>query len=211
MKFLRYTPEYQGLLESYFNNPDTPDNNSSHKKIKSHLYDGENGILFCIEDNCEIVAVFGAILVKLDNNTVCAKIPHRLHVRKDYTKYHNMFIDKFFEPALYDWLEQKQIFNLMQTVNEGNERAGFVSWLRHTRRRKYAKMYVNDFGKQFIDGNWNVLPVLINEMNTWQYCAWVSINGTDWNKKWRETKNISPHIYNKLCTHFKISDLGWAL
>ena len=199
------------LLEKYFNHEDTPFNNRSHQMIRSHLYDLDKGVLFFIEDNNEIVATFGAIVVIMSDGVVCAKVPHRLHVRKDYTQHHNSFVDKLFEPALYDWLEQKQIYNLMQTVNQGNERAGFVSWLRHNRRRKYASQHVTDFGKQFINGTWTIQPYLIDEMQTWQYCAWVSINNTPWNRIWRDTKDISPQIVNKLNSHFKFSDLGWAL
>jgi hypothetical protein len=211
MKFHIYTSEHNALLEKYFLHKDTPTNNNSHKNIKSHLYDHHNGVLFFFEDNNEIVATFAVILVNLPNGVTCAKIPHRLHVRKDYTKYHNTFIDKFFEPAMYNWIEKNRIVNLLQTVNEGNERAGFVSWLRHQRRRKYGKLHVNDIGKQFIDGCWMIQPYLINEMYTWQYCAWVSLNGTQWNNSWRETKSIPPQIINKLNNNFKFNDQGWLL
>lgn len=211
MKLVTYSNDYNGLLESYFNHPNTPNNNNSHKNIKSHLYDGDNGILFFIEDNNVIVATFGAVVVKLQENVECVKLPHRLHVRKDYSKYHHSFVDKFFEPALYQWLDKKQIYNIMQTVNEGNERAGFVSWLRHKRRRLYSKKYVNEIGKNFIDGDWCIQPFLINEMHTWQYCAWVSINQTMWNKKWRDTKDISPQVIDKLNSSFTFSDHGWKL
>lgn len=206
-----YSDEHRELLEKYFLHSDTPNNNSSHKNIKSHLYDKKSGILFFIEDNNEIVATFAVILVQLPKNIICAKIPHRLHVRSDYTKYHNMFIDKFFEPSMYTWLAEKNVYNLMQTVNEGNERAGFVSWLRHGRRRKYGKLHVNELGKQFIDGNWTIQPYLINEMHTWQYCAWVSLNNTTWESGWRETKPITPHILGKLNSQFITTTQGWTL
>ena len=211
MKLITYSAENSELLEKYFLHADTPVNNNSHKNIKSQLYDQDSGTLFFIEDNNEIVSTFAVILVKLSDSVTCAKIPHRLHVRKDYTKYHNIFIDKFFEPAMYNWLAQKNVSNLMQTVNEGNERAGFVSWLRHARRRKYGKLHVNELGKEFIDGNWIIQPYLINEMYTWQYCAWVSLNDTPWNNMWRETKLISPHIISKLNNDFTVTDQGWSL
>jgi hypothetical protein len=211
LKIFNNTEDDHFFLKKYFMHPNTPLNNSSYKHIKIDYYDGKNGILFYILDNDEIISTFGAIVVELDSNIYAVKMPHRLHVRQDYSIYHNRFIDSYYEPVLYEWMEKLEIKNVFQTVNVGNERAGFLSWIRHARRRKYSLQNLNTIGQTFVKTDWKILPYLILEKGVWQYCAWASIEGIQWNHYWRQQSNIENGIETKLNSLFLSDNSGWYL
>lgn len=211
LKIFSNTEDDHVFLKNYFMHPNTPLNNSSYKNIKIDYYDGKNGILFYILDNNEIISTFGAIVVELDSDVYAVKMPHRLHVRHDYSKYHNRFIDRYYEPVLYEWIKNLGIKNVFQTVNVGNERAGFLSWIRHSRRRKYSLQHLNTTGQKFVKTDWKILPFLILEKNVWQYCAWASIDETQWNRNWRQESEIDTGIKTRLSNLFSSDHTGWYL
>ena len=132
MKIFKYNNSHKDILNRYINHQSTPNNNS--KLLYIEKYDDINGAMFFIEDNNEIIASFGVLRIEMNDGTIVGKLPSRLHIREDYRKYHHKFIDQYFDPAIYEWLEENQITNVMQTVNVGNERPGFLSWKRHGRR-----------------------------------------------------------------------------
>ena len=207
MKLVQYNHEYKNLLEKYFLHTDTPINNRNHKAIKSHLYDNINGMLFLIIDKDEIVATHGVMLVT-ENNIISAKYPHRLHIRSDYSIHLNSIIDKFFDPALYEWLEPKNIRRVYSTVNEGNEMPLFWSSHRHSRR---CIEYVGEFGKKIRLQNWYVYPKLVEEMHCWQYISYSCPDDIWWYKD-RNMKDIDNSIIEKMNKHFTyVKDLGWKI
>jgi hypothetical protein len=212
MEMFIYNSNHASLLEKYFVHPLTPQNNRNSKSLKLDVYDGDSGQLFIMVDNDEIVSTFGAIIVTFNDGMRAIKMPHRLHVRKDYSHMHHSFIDQYYEPALYKWIGRTNVRNLMQTVNLGNERAGFVSWKRHARRRKYGIMFLDSLGKEYVCSAWQILPYLIYEKQTWQYCAWTSLDGVLWNPNWRDTADIPDEISAKLDQSFARSAIGgWSI
>lgn len=202
-------PNSLNLLERYFLHPLSPVNNSGHSHFKTELYDGNKGIMFLLVDNDEIIATYGAIIVQLDNDTVAAKLPHRLHVRRDYSKDYFDFIDKWFEPRIFSWLAERGINNVMMTINEGNERPMYLGGTRHYRRRKYAKSYLCSHGQKLLEHGWYIQPYLILEQNVWQYVFWNSLDDLSWDTKWRKTKDISQAVINELNQRFTLQNQGW--
>lgn len=208
MNLFKYDDSYKELLDKYINHPTTPINNSDLLFIEN--YDDVNGAMFFIEDNNEIIAAFGVLRVEMTNGTLVGKMPSRLHIREDYRKYHHRFIDQYFDPAVYKWLEENQITNVMQTVNVGNERPGFLSWKRHDRRRRGAYQWCTAFGQIMIRKRWRILPYVINEKGVWQYCAWQSIWNVKWNPTWRNFDHIKPEVIKELDKNFDYIPLeGW--
>lgn len=207
MNLFKYDDSYKNILDKYVNHPSTPKNNSELLLIEK--YDDVNGAMFFIEDNNEIIASFGVLKIQMNDGTFVGKLPSRLHIREDYRKYHHKFIDQYFDPVIYKWLEENNIINVMQTVNVGNERPGFLSWKRHNRRRRDAYKWCDDFGQAFILKKWTILPYIICEMNTWQYCSWVSLCNKKWDINWREYNLISTDVINKLNNSFEYTSEGW--
>lgn len=208
MNLFQYDDSYKDLLDKYVNHPTTPINNSDLLFIE--IYDNVNGAMFFIEDNNEIVAAFGVLKVEMFDGTIIGKLPSRLHIREDYRKHHHKFIDQYFDPVVYRWLHENDINNVMQTVNVGNERPGFLSWQRHNRRRRDAYKWCDDFGQEMILKKWTILPYIINEKNTWQYCAWVSWDDKKWDINWRDFDHIQPEVIEQLDKNFDYIPLqGW--
>ena len=208
MNLFQYDESYKELLDKYINHPTTPINNSDLLFIEK--YDNVNGAMFFIEDNNEIVAAFGVLRVEMSNGTLVGKMPSRLHIREDYRKYHHKFIDQYFDPAVYKWLEENHITNVMQTVNVGNERPGFLSWKRHDRRRRAAYQWCTAFGQIMIRKRWRILPYVILEKGVWQYCAWQSVMNLKWNPNWRDFDHIQPEVIDQLNKNFDYIPLeGW--
>lgn len=85
------------------------------------MYDGINGICFIIIDNEQIVALFSAHYMDINDYDVIKK-GHRLHVRNDYKKYFSKFYNYYFDPAFYDWFQKTGECDILMTINEGNER-----------------------------------------------------------------------------------------
>jgi hypothetical protein len=198
------------LLEEYFKHPNTPINNSTHKAFKTHLYDGTSGLLGLLVDNNEIVAVSSAVVVTEHGIKSC-KYPHRLHVRTDYSHVSSKFIDEFWDPLLFRWLEQLDITRVYCTFNEDNDPAFIWAALRHSRRTK-KPMLVNDFGKRILlDQEWKIHSCPIIEMNTWQHLIYSSPD-SEWFYHWREEKRMSSSIVNELDTRFERLDSGgWRI
>lgn len=209
MIFVEYNNTYLEILEKYFKHSKTPANNSNHKIFKTHLYDRENGILGLLIDKDEIVAVSSAVKV-VENNTVSCKYPHRLHVRSDYSWVTNKFVDQFWDPLLFDWLETKNIRNVYCTFNEGNHLAFFWAAIRHSRRLSHTT-YINSFGKEVLNQEWYVYPFIINEMNTWQYLIYSSPD-RNWFYPHREEKEMPEELISKLNSRFDfVSGFGWRI
>lgn len=209
MKFITYSCEYLGLLEKYFSNPNTPINNSSHKAFKTHLYDGDNGILGMLIDNDEIVAVSSALIIQ-EHGVLSCKYPHRLHIRQDYSYMSSRFMDCYWEKLLFDWLEQRNIENVYCTFNMDNPKAFMWAAKRHSRRIK-NNTDINMFGKTILSRNWYIHKHAIIEMNTPQYLIYSSVNN-DWFYSWRTNIDISSDMNEKLNTSFA-HDLkrGWVI
>ena len=207
MKIFKYNNSHKDILNRYINHQSTPNNNS--KLLYIEKYDEINGAMFFIEDNNEIIASFGVLRIEMNDGTIVGKLPSRLYIREDYRKYHHKFIDQYFDPAIYEWLEENQITNVMQTVNVGNERPGFLSWKRHGRRRRNAYKYCKSLGQSLILKKWTILPYVINERSVWQYCAWVSLNDEHWKYWWRNFDHIQPHVLKELNASFPYTQKGW--
>ena len=209
MNFFEYNSGYINLLENYFNHPLTPKNNSSHKEFKTHLYNGDDGILGILIDNNEIVAVSSAVMV-YENKIKSCKYPHRLHVRSDYSHISNKFIDCYWDPLLFQWLEKKKVEKVYCTFNENNFFAFFWAAIRHSRRIKNIK-YINDFGKKILNQQWFIYPKIIKEMYTWQYLIYSSPENL-WFYPDREEKYMPNEIADKLNSRFNfISGFGWKI
>lgn len=202
--------QHENLFIKYFNHYDTPRNNSSYENLKIFPMNLDNLFMYIV-DNEEIVATFGAIETKLDNYFSAIKMPHRLHIRKDYSRYHNRFIDQYFEPTLYEWFDCNNVRNLVQTINKNNLRAALLSWKRHNRRKKYGTKYVNLLGKKFIECNWTILPFMIFEQNTWQYACWASLDNVVWKKSWRRCKDIDLDVVENFNKNFTKTENGWLI
>jgi len=212
MEIITYNNSCIDLLQRYFDHPLTPENNKNHKIFKTDLYDGVNGVMFLILDHGEIVSTFGAIKVDMDSKIQAIKMPHRLHVRSDYTAYHHRFVDDWFEPQLYKWIESVGIRNIYQTMNFGNERAMWLSSLRHRRRRRYHVDSVNSLGQQFIMAKWQILPYLVYEKHTWQYAYWASLDNIVWQDNWRQIRLIDQPMQSMLDQKFhKDASGSWLL
>lgn len=206
--FLSY---HNHLLEKYFNHPDTPDNNSSHKKLKTHLYvDNDEGICIIGIDNDEIVCMTSAFLIQYGDTTVVKK-SHRLHIRSDYTQRFFTIMCKFFEPMFYNWLEKIGVYHIISTVNEGKEK-NLTGTTRLHFLRSHSYHYLNDIGKQFLHNQWVIYPYMIYENNTWQYFYWSSLSSMEWNPSWRDTKPISDEFKQELDSKFtsKREDGAWT-
>ena len=205
MKFCKYDESYISLLEKYFYHPATPDNNTSHKKFKTHLYNDIDGVCGFLVDNDEIVAISSAMVVK-ENNIVSCKYPHRFHVRQDYVNIKNRFLDQHWEPFLFSWLENKNIDNLYFTVNVGNEVALLWS-IKNTRRRNHVN-YINETGKKTAADNWYVLPYVTEEMYTWQYVVYKNT----WVYSHRAKQPINEKVTEYLNKNFNyVENYGWII
>ena len=205
MIFCTYDNSYISLLEKYFDHPSTPDNNTSHKKFKTHLYNDVDGVCGFLIKNEEIVAISTAMIVK-ENNIVSCKYPHRFHVRKDYSHIKNRFLDQHWEPFLFCWLENKNINNLYFTVNVGNEVALLWS-IKNTRRRNHVN-FINETGKKVAEDNWYVLPYVTEEMYTWQYVVYKNT----WFYSHRKKQPIGNNIREYLNNNFKYAEnYGWLI
>ncbi len=208
MKFVRYTNDYKGLLEKYFNNPNTPTNNSSHKLFKTHLYNGDTGILGMLISNEEIVAVSSAVIVTENGITSC-KYPHRLHVRNDYSYMSSTFIDQYWDPMLFDWLYTKNITNVYCTFNIDNQKAFMWACKRHARRIK-NNSNMNVFGKS-LNKKWYVYRSIIDEMYTPQFLLYSSPTN-DWFFPWRKESQIPTEVSDNLSKIFEYDPLrGWII
>ena len=90
-KFDSNNKTHQELLKSYVEHPDTPYNNSTLLFIEQ--YDNVNGVMFMIEDEDQIVATYGVLLVELETDVVAGKLS-RLHIREDYRDQMNVLLDQ---------------------------------------------------------------------------------------------------------------------
>jgi hypothetical protein len=209
MKFVQYTNDYLGLLEKYFNNPNTPLNNNSHKAFKTHLYNGDTGILGMLIDNEEIVAVSSAVVV-IENGILSCKYPHRLHVRSDYSYMTSKFIDQHWDPMLFDWLYEKNIKNVYCTFNIDNPKAFLWACKRHSRRIK-NNSNINKFGKTILNKKWYVYNAIVDEMYTPQYLLYSSPTD-DWFFPWRTEHKISDEVKHILDQTFEYTtSRGWII
>ena len=209
MRFVRYTSEYQSLLESYFNKPDTPVNNNSHKAFKTHLYNGDTGILGILIDNDEIVAVSGAIIIN-DRGVQSCKYPHRLHVSREYSNISSRFIDYQWDTMLFSWLQEKDICNVYCTFNLDNPKAFLWAAKRHSRRIAHID-HLNEFGKQLLTRPWYAHPTAIDEMNTPQYLLYTSPTG-EWFYPWRDETIMPVNMIDTLNNTFEYYlNRGWLI
>jgi hypothetical protein len=209
MHFVKYSKEYDYLLEKYFVDSQTPENNQSHKKLKTHLYDELNGVMAMMIANEEIIAMTSAVIVN-ENKVLSCKYPHRLHVRNDYKNISNRFIDNHWDPFLYSWLESRNITNVYCCVNEDNWSSFLWAALRHSRRTKTIDR-VNNLGQQILTQRWFIYKNLVNEMHTWQYILYSSQND-NWFYPHREEKEISHKAVDMLNRKFQfVPDYGWLI
>lgn len=209
MKFVKFTSEHLGLLEAYFNNPDTPINNNSHKSFKTHLYNDEDGILGILIDRNEIVAVSSAIVIN-DNGIKSCKYPHRLHIRRGYSSISSKFIDYQWDPMLFDWLKEHNICNLYCTFNIDNPKAFLWAAKRHSRRIAHID-HLNNFGKQLLTKPWYAYSKVIDEMNTPQYLLYTSPTG-EWFYPWRNETIMPITMIDNLNATFDYQlNRGWII
>ncbi len=208
MKFVKYDNSYLNLLEKYFKHSDTPYNNSNHKKIKTDLYNNDQGLLGILIDNNEIVATSAAVIVK-EKNILSIKYPYRLHVRKDYSYLSNVIMNKYWEPLFFNWLINKPNDNLYCAFNEDNYKSFMWSAIKHKKRTQ--NNYVNDFGKSVIKRQWFILDTMIEERDCIQYIMYTSLTNF-WFYPWREKYEISDNIKVKLNSFLEYkSGVGWIL
>lgn len=209
MKFAKYSKDYDLLLEKYFIDSRTPENNSSHKKLKTHLYDESNGIMAMMINYEEIIAMSSAVVVN-ENNILSCKYPHRLHVREDYRYITNRFIDNYWDPFLYSWLANKNIINVYSCVNEDNWSSFSWAALRHSRRIKTINR-VNNLGQQILKQQWFIYQNLVYEMHTWQYILYSSPDGK-WFYSHRNEKEINKEKVDLLNKRFQfVPKCGWLI
>ena len=207
-KFDSNNKTHQALLKLYVEHPNTPYNNSTLFLIEQ--YDDVNGVMFMIEDKDQIVATYGVLLVELETDVVAAKLS-RLHIREDYRDQINVFLDQYLDPMIYEWLDEKNIRNMIKTVNIGNENVMMRAWKRLPRKRSYGLDYLNDHGKALNKKSWTILPYLINEKEVWQYCTWVSLDDVKWKSRWRETSKIDDEVVTILNNNFSSTSDGWVV
>lgn len=201
--------EHNALLDAYMNHHNTPYNNSNNLHIE--LYDDVNGAMFMIEVENEIIAAYGVLKFEMEPGVFAGKLS-RLHIREDHRNEHlSAIVDQHLDPRLYEWMYQNNIPNVFKTVNVGNEDVGFFAWQRHNRKRKYAIDYLDSHGKTLVKNQWRVLPYVILEKNTWQYCTWASSNGTEWNRDWRETQEIDAEVISRLDDTLTNDGNGWII
>lgn len=203
-----YQPRHDRLLERYFAHPDTPPNNSSHAQLKTHLYDGINGMLALFIDDDEIIGMSSAMIVS-EHGMTSVKYPHRLHVRSDYTHMSNILMNKYWEPLLFDWLGGIDNAHLYCTFNEDNIKS--LQWSAVKHRRRTRNSYVDEFGRSVIRRNWFVLDVMIKEMNRHQFVMYTSPNDI-WFYPWRDMRVIPASMRIWLNSRFVYKPgSGWLL
>ena len=174
-KFEQYVPGnpyHDTLLDEYMST--TPIlNNSTRKKLKTHLYDGINGALFLVIHNCTNTIDAMSSCVKYDeNNLLSAKVWHRLHIKDNVP---NTVIDAYFEYATSNWCITNNIFRQWVTFNEDSPRTAFWAASRMGERRNAHRpnTFTNGFMNDVRSG-WRPHSKLIYEMETWQYVIFYS-------------------------------------
>ncbi len=171
---VRYRPTFLPILQDYFRD-DPPPNNRDAQKIRLNCYDGKQGELFLwLDETCKIGAMASVILT-IENGCKVAKIYGRLHLKKGVP---HSTIDRFFEPALFDWCERQNVERIYLTVNEGDLRT--LEWTvrrigerRHLfRKNQYAPGIGAHFRKSLVP-----YEKMIFERGVWQYVIISSPDG----------------------------------
>ncbi len=171
---VKYRPALVPLLQAYFAN-DPPPNNKDAQSLRLNCYDGNQGDLFLWLDQYLKVSAVASIIVTEEIGGPVAKIYGRLHLKKGVP---HSTIDRFFEPALFDWCESKKIARIYLTINEGNLRtlewtARRIGERRHLfRKNPYSPTIGHHFRKSLIP-----YEKMIFERGVWQYVIFSSPDG----------------------------------
>jgi hypothetical protein len=208
MNFERYNESYLYLLEKYFAHPDTPENNASHKALKTHLYDGKQGMMGIMIHDDEIVAMSSALVIE-ERGIISIKYPHRIHVRSDYKHLSNTIMNKHWEPMLFEWLKQQKHEHLYCTFNAHADRSFWWSAVKHQRRIKND--YVDDFGQAVIARKWYIHHAMVEEMHCYQHVMFTSPDDR-WFYPWRPSRPMPYHLHSQLDMRFSfVEGSGWQL
>jgi len=161
--------EHKLLLEEYFKYCVNAPNNINHERLKTHLYDGSNGILFMIL-NTQYMTIDGiSSCVKFQDT---ARLFHRFHMKPTIPW---SVGDRFIEYESYDWAWKNNFKTLWFSVNLGHEDTLFLVSKRMGRRRNGNRQNIHKDSKyNFIRYNWRPHNKLMWIHGCWQYVIYYS-------------------------------------
>lgn len=197
LKCLAYTPALFDSLEHYMQTI-APVNNRTPKALRLDEYDDQRGQLLLIVDSRGKIRATCSVVSEMhpERNFRYAKTFGRLHIDQGIS---HRVIDRYFEPRMYSWLEDKGIEHVYFTVNEGHERVLEWACRRHGDRRG-ARYHNRDNPGVGLGIRQNSAPhsALIFERHVWQYCIYFAPDGQFFLK--REERPLPPraeYIFRK--------------
>lgn len=198
-EFIQFSPgnaDHERMLDQYMSTTDV-ENNKTRKKLKSHLYDKINGVLFIVvhKENRTIDAMSSCVLY-VEDNIRSAKVWHRLHIKDNVP---TTVLDAFFEPATYSWCYSNDIERLWVTFNESTPRTAFWAASRMGERRNILlpNKFSNKYGHNIRIG-WRPYNKLIYEKETWQYVIYYAPDNQFFLKRSERPLNTEAiHVFKK--------------
>jgi hypothetical protein len=192
------------LLETYFTITDV-ENNKTRKNLRVEMYDGTRGALFFVVETASGKPVGLTSCVRYDEDgVVSAKIWHRLHLMPEVPR---TVIDRYLEPATFDWCLANDIHHVWVTFNESMPRTAAWAAARMGERRNAVRPNPFSSVGREIRQNWKPHGKLIFERHTWQYVIYYSPDGKFFLR--RDEKDLDSHLHEVFRKEFPDATRDW--